>query len=95
LRANLSEVCATRAQAEWTEVFAGTDACVAPVASLREAAASSTRTASFRRSRAAILRTSGDQTGHCPCPVSAPAKVLRAADVDVDGLIRVGAAAQA
>ena len=39
LRAKLSEVFGTRSQAEWTEVFAGTDACVAPVVSLREAAA--------------------------------------------------------
>ena len=38
LRTVLADRIATRTQAEWVEVFAGTDACVAPVLSLREAA---------------------------------------------------------
>ncbi|CAM5440179.1 CaiB/BaiF CoA transferase family protein [Streptomyces cyaneofuscatus] len=37
LRAAVTERFATRTRAEWTEVFDGTDACVAPVLSLREA----------------------------------------------------------
>jgi alpha-methylacyl-CoA racemase len=39
LRTRIAERFATRTRAEWTEVFEGTDACVAPVLSLREAAA--------------------------------------------------------
>ncbi|MFF8810737.1 CaiB/BaiF CoA transferase family protein [Streptomyces pactum] len=37
LRAAVAARFATRTRAEWTEVFAGSDACVAPVLSLREA----------------------------------------------------------
>ncbi|MEU7872067.1 CaiB/BaiF CoA-transferase family protein [Dactylosporangium sp. NPDC049140] len=37
LRARFAEVFATRTRAEWTGVFEGTDACVAPVLSLAEA----------------------------------------------------------
>ncbi|MFJ9637965.1 CaiB/BaiF CoA transferase family protein [Streptomyces sp. NPDC101178] len=37
LRAAVTERFLTRTRAEWTEVFEGTDACVAPVLSLREA----------------------------------------------------------
>jgi alpha-methylacyl-CoA racemase len=37
LRRRLAATFATRTQAEWTEVFAESDACVAPVLSLREA----------------------------------------------------------
>jgi alpha-methylacyl-CoA racemase len=39
MRRTLAETFARRTRAEWTEVFAGTDACVAPVVALREAAA--------------------------------------------------------
>ncbi|WP_051731755.1 CaiB/BaiF CoA transferase family protein [Kitasatospora phosalacinea] len=39
LRTALAARFATRTQAEWTELFAGHDACVAPVLTLREAAA--------------------------------------------------------
>jgi alpha-methylacyl-CoA racemase len=38
LRKRLAAAFAARTQAEWTEVFDGSDACVAPVLSLREAA---------------------------------------------------------
>ncbi len=38
LRERIAATFAGRTQAEWTEVFAGSDACVAPVLSLREAA---------------------------------------------------------
>ncbi|MER5771102.1 CaiB/BaiF CoA transferase family protein [Streptomyces sp. NPDC001985] len=37
LRATVAEAFATRTRAEWTAVFEGSDACVAPVLSLREA----------------------------------------------------------
>lgn len=37
LRARLAEVFATRTRAEWDEVFAGSDACYAPVLSMGEA----------------------------------------------------------
>ncbi len=37
LRATFTEVFATRTQAEWVEAFAGSDACVAPVVSPRDA----------------------------------------------------------
>ncbi|MEU0132818.1 CaiB/BaiF CoA-transferase family protein [Streptomyces sp. NPDC006296] len=37
LRARVAERFSARTRAEWTEVFEGTDACVAPVLSLREA----------------------------------------------------------
>jgi alpha-methylacyl-CoA racemase len=38
LRARIAAVFAARTQAEWTEIFAASDACVAPVLGLREAA---------------------------------------------------------
>nr|WP_255272780.1 CoA transferase [Actinomadura madurae] len=38
MRAAFAAAFATRTRREWTEVFAGSDACVAPVLSLREAA---------------------------------------------------------
>jgi alpha-methylacyl-CoA racemase len=38
LRATLAETFAQRTQAEWTEIFDGSDACVAPVVPLTEAA---------------------------------------------------------
>jgi alpha-methylacyl-CoA racemase len=37
-RAHIAEAFRTRTQAEWTKIFSGSDACVAPVLSLREAA---------------------------------------------------------
>jgi alpha-methylacyl-CoA racemase len=38
LRRRIAEAFAARTRAEWTEVFSGSDACVAPVLGLREAA---------------------------------------------------------
>jgi alpha-methylacyl-CoA racemase len=38
LRAEITEVLATRTMREWDEVFSGTDACVAPVLTMAEAA---------------------------------------------------------
>jgi alpha-methylacyl-CoA racemase len=37
LRQHIADAFATRTRDEWTEVFAGSDACVAPVLSLGEA----------------------------------------------------------
>jgi alpha-methylacyl-CoA racemase len=37
LRKRFAEIFASRTRAEWTDVFTGTDACVAPVLSLKEA----------------------------------------------------------
>jgi alpha-methylacyl-CoA racemase len=37
LRRRIAETFATRTQAEWSEVFEGTDACVAPILPLSEA----------------------------------------------------------
>lgn len=37
LRARLAEAFAQKTQAEWTEIFTGTDACVAPILSISEA----------------------------------------------------------
>ena len=37
MRAKLAEIFATRTQAEWTELFDGTDACVAPVVPMHQA----------------------------------------------------------
>ncbi|KDN21824.1 CaiB/BaiF CoA transferase family protein [Amycolatopsis rifamycinica] len=38
LRTTIADAFATRTQQEWTDIFAGSDACVAPVLSMREAA---------------------------------------------------------
>jgi len=54
LRVLLQEAFSTRTQAEWTAVFAGTDACVTPVLSLTEAASCEHLTA-----RATRLETGG------------------------------------
>ncbi len=37
LKARMAEIFATRTQAEWTRLFEGSDACVAPVVSLKDA----------------------------------------------------------
>lgn len=105
LRAKLSAVFATRTQAEWTEVFAGTDACVAPVASLREAAAhpqiaarGSIVDSGGVLQAGAAPRFSGHpaaKPGAPPGPGQHTREVLRAAGIDAEELIRSGAASQA
>jgi alpha-methylacyl-CoA racemase len=45
LKRRFGEVFATRTRDEWADIFAGTDACVAPVLSLREATAHEQNTA--------------------------------------------------
>ena len=52
LRERLTAVIAQRTTAEWSEVFAGTDACVAPVLSLGEAKAGDQLTVEGRLQRA-------------------------------------------
>ncbi|MCD0481282.1 CoA transferase [Streptacidiphilus sp. ASG 303] len=61
LRERIAARFATRTRAEWTEVFEGTDACTAPVLSLREAAAHP------------HLRARGTFTEHGGLPQPAPA----------------------
>lgn len=86
-------------------MFAGTDACVAPVASLREAAAHPQI-----RARGSIVDSDGilqagaaprfsghpaAKPGAPPVPGQHTREVLRAAGVDPGELIRGGAASQA
>lgn len=62
LRARIAATFRTRTRAEWTAVFAGTDACVSPVRSLREAAADPQVTA-----RGSVVTTGGLlQPGRAP-----------------------------
>ncbi|WP_226358388.1 CaiB/BaiF CoA-transferase family protein [Pseudonocardia sp. ICBG601] len=105
LRATLAGRFATRTRAEWTAVFDGTDACVAPVLGLREAAAHPHLAA-----RGSVVEVDGVlQPGPAPRlsghPVAAPGpapvrgghtrEVLAAAGLDVDALLASGAARQA
>lgn len=104
LRDKLSEVFATRTQAEWTEVFAGTDACVTPVVSLREAPAhpqimargSITDSGGILQPGVAP-RFSGHpvaEPGSPPAPGQHTREVLQAVGIDPEQLIRDGAAVQ-
>jgi alpha-methylacyl-CoA racemase len=110
LRDRLAAAFATRTQAEWTHVFDGTDACVAPVLSLREAplhphlASRGTLTEVGGVLQAAPApRFSGANQGpppRVPAPAPKPGEhtreVLTAAGVTgVDLLIDDGAAIQA
>jgi alpha-methylacyl-CoA racemase len=105
LRTALAEAFGARTQAEWTEVFDGTDACVAPVVGLREAAAHP-----HIADRGSIVEVDGVlQPGMAPRfsahPVAAPPaapvpgqhtkEVLAQAGLDVDGLVASGVAIQA
>lgn len=105
LRAALAEAFARRTQAEWTEVFDGTDACVAPVLGLRDAAAHPHVAA-----RRSVVEVDGLlQPGRAPRfsahptadPVAAPppgrhtTEVLAAAGLDAGRLVADGVARQA
>ncbi|MBP2367635.1 CaiB/BaiF CoA transferase family protein [Pseudonocardia parietis] len=105
LRAVLAGTFASRTQAEWTAVFEGTDACVAPVVGLREAAAHPHVAA-----RGSVVEVDGVlQPGPAPrfsahpmvTPTAPPGPgcdtgdVLAAAGLDVDALVATGAAIQA
>lgn len=105
LRAVLADTFATRTQAEWTAVFEGTDACVAPVVGLREAAAHPHVAA-----RGSVTEVDGVlQPGTAPRfsghPVATPATppgpgrdtraVLTGAGLDADAMVAAGVAVQA
>ena len=104
LRALLAERFATRTQSEWAAVFDGTDACVAPVWGLREAARHPHLAA-----RGSVLevdgvlqpglapRFSGHRTtlpGPAPAPGADTRAVLADAGLDVSALLATGAALQ-
>jgi len=107
LRTVLADRIATRTQAEWVEVFAGTDACVAPVLSLREAASDPHFSARGTYvARAGIVqpapapRLSRTPGGLTSPPPSAPGADTRSALTawgidDVDALLGSGAIVQA
>jgi alpha-methylacyl-CoA racemase len=105
LRETFAAAFARRTQAEWAEVFDGTDACVAPVVGLREAAAHPHLAA-----RRSVVEVGGVlQPGHAPRfsehpvtdPAPAPApgehtkEVLASAGLDADSLVEAGVAVQA
>ncbi|MGQ0837544.1 CaiB/BaiF CoA transferase family protein [Actinokineospora sp.] len=105
LRAALAEAFGRRTQGEWTRLFDGTDACVAPVLSLREAAAHP-----HIAERGSLVEVDGVlQPGTAPRfsahPVAPPAappapgqhtmEVLRQAGLDAEALVAGGVAVQA
>ncbi len=75
MRAIFTERFASRTRAEWTEVFAGTDACVTPVLNWAEAASSD-----HLQARSTLVRENGLQQAapaprfsrSTPGPVGAP-----------------------
>jgi alpha-methylacyl-CoA racemase len=105
LRAALATAFRARTQAEWTQVFDGTDACVAPVVGLRDAAAHP-----HIAHRGSVVEVDGVlQPGTAPRfsahPVAAPpaapapgrhtAEVLAEAGFDAEALVAAGVAVQA
>jgi alpha-methylacyl-CoA racemase len=103
-RERFSAAFATRTRAEWTAVFSDTDACVAPVLSLTEAA--SHPHVAARGSiveRDGLLRPGpaprfpshpGDADRPAYTPGADTRALLTAAGVDVDALLSAGAAVQ-
>jgi alpha-methylacyl-CoA racemase len=103
-RARFTAAFATRTRSEWTAVFEGTDACVAPVLSLTEAA--SHPHVAARGSvveRDGLLRPGpaprfpahpGDADRPAYAPGADTRAALAAAGVDVDALLSAGAAVQ-
>jgi alpha-methylacyl-CoA racemase len=104
LTAAIAERFATKTQDEWTQVFDGSDACVSPVVSLREAAdhpqisaRGTLRLAGGRTEPAPAPRFSGS-----PQPKPAPparcgahtTEILSGAGLDVAALLASGAAVQ-
>jgi alpha-methylacyl-CoA racemase len=107
LRARIAERIATRTRAEWLAVFDGSDACVAPVLSLTEAASNGHPQLAARetfveaggvRQPAPAPRFSGTPTA-VPGPPPYPGEHTRVALTDwgvedVDGLLETGVAYQ-
>jgi alpha-methylacyl-CoA racemase len=104
LRARLADVFATRTRAEWTEVFDGSDACVAPVLTYSEAAEHP-----HLRARATYVERGGivqpapaPRFSATPAGLSTPpsrpgqhtAETLRRWGVDPEPLLASGAATQ-
>lgn len=105
LRERLSTAFAGRTQAEWTEIFDGSDACVSPVVSLTEAAGHpqlrargtlAERDGALRSAPAPrFSRTRALPTTPPPLPGSHTTEVLTAWGVrDVEALVSSGAAVQ-
>jgi alpha-methylacyl-CoA racemase len=103
-RTVIAEAFAARTQAEWTEAFEGTDACVAPVLTMHEAAEHR-----HMKERGAVFTRDGlFQPGPAPRfpghPVMVPGapptpgrhtrEVLCASDIDPEPLLASGAAEQ-
>lgn len=102
LRELFARTFATRTRAEWTEIFDGTDACVAPVLSLLEAPSHPHVAA-----RGSVVEHGGvPRPGHAPrfsahpntvladapVPGADTVEVLRAVGLDADALVRSRAA---
>ena len=108
LRRVIGDAVAARTQAEWVEVFDGSDACVAPVLPMSEAfdAPPPGRARHLRRARrdhparagAALLahRAHAHHSATRASPARTPATALAAWGIDdVDALLASGAAVQA
>jgi alpha-methylacyl-CoA racemase len=87
LRAAIAEAVRTRTRDEWTAVFEGTDACVAPVLSLAEAARHPHNVA-----RGTFVEVDGVEQ-HAPAPrfdrtPSGPVRAPHAAGADTESVLR-------
>lgn len=107
MRTRIAERIIQRTQAEWIETYAGTDACVSPVLSLREAP-----TDPHVRERGTLIETDGaiqpgvaprfpaynlvpPPPGSSPLPGAHTREVLAALGIaDIEGFIASGAATQ-
>ncbi len=105
VRAQLAAAFRRRTQAEWAAAFDGTDACVSPIVSLREAvdqpqvaARGSLRVVDGQIVPAPAPRFSASPAAQPPLPVAPgthTVQVLRRVGIDVDALLASGAAFQA
>lgn len=104
LRLLIAQVFRTRTQAEWTEVFAGSDACVTPVVSLAEAPDDPHISArgSLTTTEDGVIPAPAPRFSVTPPPEprrpaevgSATRHVLESVGIDADSLIESGAAHQ-
>jgi alpha-methylacyl-CoA racemase len=86
MRQIFEERFATRTRDEWTEVFAGTDACVTPVLTWIEAAESR-----HLRARGTVVRVDGvDQAAAAPRFSRTPAGPICAPPQDATALNEIG-----